>query len=486
MVVNDKVYAGSADGKVYALNTATGNVAWTYTTGGPVKGSPTYSNGVIYIASTDSYLYALNAVNGGFLWKSFSLAMSQSIGTTARVEFYNDGTPTVAAGKVFIGGGIQYANPITGVNYTAMNMSTPAAANGGGIRFFAFDAATGASIWNISRAGNTQPFYAPAYVNGQLYAPEFFEITAMSATNPGAGKYLPPDFIYTQRINGNRTVGQWLGYQITGSIAYADDLTGGKIYAGSDIGSIYCLNATDMSTLSVFTAGGNAASSPAIWDGKLYCGTTEGRVYCFDDSPKVDFSLHAAADKGGSMWNNETINIGGRLTSNPNMAVWDYNSHSYTPEASQYHPGLPNATVQISLTKPDGTSLNLTAISNKTGYFQVSYTPTELGDWGWVAYYEGMRADGLQYNSANSQWTPITVLAAPVEPTAAPTATASPTPIPATPTPTAAPTPTPTSTPAPFGSSSTDMLIIVAIVVIIVVVAVAAYMASKRKKKPKA
>jgi hypothetical protein len=179
--------------------------------------------------------------------------------------------------------------------------------------------------------------------------------------------------------------------------------------AGSDIGSMYVLNATDGSSLSVFTAGGNVPCSPTIWEGKMYCGCTDGRLYCFNDSPSVDFSLYATSDKGTTMWNNETITMAGRLTANPTMAVWNYDSKTYVPEASDYHPGLPNATVLVSLTKPDMTSVNLTATTDNHGYFTISYSPTDVGDWGWVAYYDGMRRVGITYNGAYGEWNPFTV-----------------------------------------------------------------------------
>jgi len=58
-------------------------------------------------------------------------------------------------------------------------------------------------------------------------------------------------------------------------------------------------------------------------DGKLYIGGVDRNVYCFDDSPIVDFGLWAAASKGTEMWNNETLTVGGQLTSNPNEMTWE-------------------------------------------------------------------------------------------------------------------------------------------------------------------
>lgn len=472
VVVGGRVYCGSLDGKVYCLSTADGRVQWTYMTGGPVMGSPLYYGATIYIASNDGYLYAINDI-GTLKWRS-GFQLNMSVGVPRTSEFYNIGTPTVGAGRIYIGGGCQYgtAGGLSTAQWLAMNMSAPVGANGGGIRFFAFDATTGASIWNISRAGNTQPGYVPVYQSGQIYAPEFFEVTAMSATTPMNGSYLPPDFTYTNRRNYNRTSGAWLGYQIQSSVAYADDLSGApnratdKIYVGSDIGSIYCLDAATMTTLSVFTAGANVVSSPAIWNGRMYCGCDDGKLYCFDDSPIVPTTISAAPDKGKVMWNNETMRIRGTLISNPDMQVWVPNPDNstigfYSAEPSEFNPPLPKQTVKITFSKPDGQDVTLTTTTDKNGNFEFSYSPTEAGDWGWVVYYDANVKESITYDASYGEWNPFTVTASPSS---------------------VSPTPTPTPTPTPAGTPVEYIYAAVAIIAIILI-AIGAYVYTRRSKK---
>ena len=43
------VYVGSYDGKVYALNAATGALEWSYATGSEEDSSPVVVNGVVYV-----------------------------------------------------------------------------------------------------------------------------------------------------------------------------------------------------------------------------------------------------------------------------------------------------------------------------------------------------------------------------------------------------------------------------------------------------
>jgi hypothetical protein len=160
------------------------------------------------------------------------------------------------------------------------------------------------------------------------------------------------------------------------------------------------------------------------------------------------------------MWNNETITIAGRLTSNPDMAVWDYDSKSYKPQASEYHPGLPNATIIVSFTKPDTSSVNVTATTDNKGYFSVSYSPTDVGDWGWVAYYPGQRKIGITYSEAYTEWNKFTTT-----PTTSPATSSSPSP-----------------SPPPAGMPVEYIYAAVAIVAILLI-AVGAYAYTKRSKK---
>ncbi len=64
------VYVGSSDWyKVNAIDIATGELKWDFTTQGDPWSSPAVSNGVVYIGATGGYLYALDGASGTELWK---------------------------------------------------------------------------------------------------------------------------------------------------------------------------------------------------------------------------------------------------------------------------------------------------------------------------------------------------------------------------------------------------------------------------------
>jgi eukaryotic-like serine/threonine-protein kinase len=58
------VFVGSDDGLVYALHTNDGSKAWTSTTGGPIKAAVSVFKGNVYASSLDGKVYALDEATG--------------------------------------------------------------------------------------------------------------------------------------------------------------------------------------------------------------------------------------------------------------------------------------------------------------------------------------------------------------------------------------------------------------------------------------
>ncbi len=68
-VFNGRVYFGSSDGHVYAVDAKTGVLSWSFVTKDVVHASPAIANNTIYIGSWDSNLYALDAETGAEKWR---------------------------------------------------------------------------------------------------------------------------------------------------------------------------------------------------------------------------------------------------------------------------------------------------------------------------------------------------------------------------------------------------------------------------------
>jgi outer membrane protein assembly factor BamB len=70
VVANKTAFFGSTvDDKVYALNCETGEIKWTFFTGGPIRLAPTIDSGRLYVGSDDGCVYCLSIRDGSLLWQ---------------------------------------------------------------------------------------------------------------------------------------------------------------------------------------------------------------------------------------------------------------------------------------------------------------------------------------------------------------------------------------------------------------------------------
>ncbi|WP_291910251.1 PQQ-binding-like beta-propeller repeat protein [Chitinophaga sp. CB10] len=64
-----RVYFGSSDGYLYALDKLSGKLVWKYRTNGPIHGGVATAAGLVIAGSWDTYIYALDAATGQLRWK---------------------------------------------------------------------------------------------------------------------------------------------------------------------------------------------------------------------------------------------------------------------------------------------------------------------------------------------------------------------------------------------------------------------------------
>ena len=69
VIAGDKVYIGSGDSNLYALDLASGKPIWKFTTTGQIRATPLVEGDTIYQPSNDGIVYAINTDNGSLLWK---------------------------------------------------------------------------------------------------------------------------------------------------------------------------------------------------------------------------------------------------------------------------------------------------------------------------------------------------------------------------------------------------------------------------------
>jgi eukaryotic-like serine/threonine-protein kinase len=72
LVNEDTLYIGSFDKKMYAINIADGTKKWEFTTDGGIINTPLLKNNVLYFGSFDRYFYAVDITSHDLVWKSES------------------------------------------------------------------------------------------------------------------------------------------------------------------------------------------------------------------------------------------------------------------------------------------------------------------------------------------------------------------------------------------------------------------------------
>lgn len=269
-VAAGRVYFGSGDGNVYALDAQTGVLHWKFATGDVVRASPAVAGATVYVGSWDSYLYALDAETGAVRWR---FKTGEDPVNYNQVGFQS--SPAVADGVVYVGcrdAHVYALDARTGRKlwdyYTskAWVMGTPAvgggsvyAGTGDTRRFLALDAKTGRPRFSLDT--KTALFSSPAlagemaYVgalNGRLYAidvkagrlvwefrTERSKSDPLKLYNPD-GTRNPSGFTPTFFDFQDMYV-TWYRYFSVGAIVSSPVVAGGEIYFGGTDGFLYAL-----------------------------------------------------------------------------------------------------------------------------------------------------------------------------------------------------------------------------------------------------
>ena len=182
-VAGDRVYVGSADGTLYALDASSGREVWRFQTEGrtlesgkfgfdrrTIQASPAVADGRVFVGSRDGFLYALDAATGKLAWR-----------VDHQMSWVNT-SPAVADGVVYAGSSderfLQAVDARTGRERWRLATerpvwSSPAVAGDmvyvgdGSGTVYAVDRATGRERWR-HKAGR-RIFSSPVIANGVLY-----------------------------------------------------------------------------------------------------------------------------------------------------------------------------------------------------------------------------------------------------------------------------------------------------------------------------
>ncbi|MFI5066291.1 MAG: PQQ-binding-like beta-propeller repeat protein, partial [Streptosporangiales bacterium] len=209
------VFAGSTDGRVYALRAGDGTRLWAFPTGGPVQSSIAAARGRVYAGSGDQKVYALRAGDGTRLW---------AFPTGGSV----DSAIAVAGGAVYAGSEDEM--------------------------MYALRASDGTRLWSVPVPG----VVGIAVAGGSVYA-------------CGADGE-----VHALRASDGTTL--WASPAGTGGVA-GIAAAGAVVYAGSGDGRVYALRAGNGTRLWDFRANGSVQSGIAAGGGMVYAGSNGDMMY---------------------------------------------------------------------------------------------------------------------------------------------------------------------------------------------------------------
>lgn len=267
VVDKDQTYVTTESCTIYSIATKTGKIVWSKWLGDPVLSSPAIVGDRIYVGSGQSpdghlHLLCLAKNSGGEVWRSI-------------IPSEITATPTVADGKVLV------------------------ALNDGSLRAYKLD---GHPLWNAAIGAASPPVVAKAGVFVNTRGGR-----ELACLDPDTGKTR-----WTRPLGGapaERTVTTPSGGANLYSMSATPVPAGSRLYVGAEDGSLSCLRADDGGEIwrrPLIDNGTNeplsaqkammaaAVSTPVVTHGKVYVGTGIGRVFCLD------------ADQGQVVWQLDT------------------------------------------------------------------------------------------------------------------------------------------------------------------------------------
>ena len=310
VISGGRVFVGSSDKNIYALDLQSGNKLWSYATGDSVEAAPCVLDGRVFVGSGDNWLYALDAGTGELKWKYETEGQilgaanwtRSSDGQGARILVgsydnklhcvdassgkrvwayetgnYVNGSPAVDDGTCAFGGCdaiIHVVSLADGSKVSEIDSGSYIAASAAFLDgeiyvgnyenvFLKVDVKAGKIVWKYSRSD--APFFSSPAVGNELVV--------------FGGR---DNLVHCLRRDDGRQV--WT-FKTLNEVNSSPAICGDKVIIGSDDGRLYLLRLADAKLLWSYEMGQPVTSSPAVANGLVVVGCDDGYVYAFGPKP---------------------------------------------------------------------------------------------------------------------------------------------------------------------------------------------------------
>jgi outer membrane protein assembly factor BamB len=280
---NGKLYATNGVGEAKALDAQTGEVLWSVTPAGPLRGSPTIAFGQVFVMSQDNQIIALNARDGSLVW--------DESGSTTQSGVFGVAAPAAGQGTIIAGyssgelnayryenGRTLWSDALARTNIsTAVSSLTDIDADpiidsgrvyalGQGGRMAAYELLTGQRIWELNLAGISTPAIAGEWI---FTLTDDARLLAIARSN-GRVRWISQ----LQRWKKEKKKEQPIFW--TGPV-----LAGGHLWVASSRGEIWKVNATTGAGQFHTSVKNPVSLPPVVADGHLYVLDDAGTIHAF-------------------------------------------------------------------------------------------------------------------------------------------------------------------------------------------------------------
>lgn len=240
-VTADRVFIGSDDGALYAIDRRTGQVVWRFAAGGAVASSPAVAEGLVIAATLPGRIFAVDAKTGALRWSIRTGASLPPNTSPAGGWDLFASSPAVVGELVVIG------------------------APDGGVR--ALELRTGRLRWKVQTGGRVRA--TPAVQEGAVVIGSWDGRVYALDLRSGATRWV------------HHTIGDTLDSKAAGfdrrALQSSPAIADGLVFVGSRDGGLYALDlATGERRWRVSHRGSWVVGSPAVEDGRVYVGSSDG------------------------------------------------------------------------------------------------------------------------------------------------------------------------------------------------------------------
>ena len=271
LLLNDNILFGNLSGDFYSLRAENGKINWKTEVDGDIRGSANYavtgqSNfPTIYVGSYDSKMYAFNSITGERLWDY-------------KTGNYINGAPAVNEEYLAFGGcdaKLHIVNKTDGEKIGEVITGSYIAASVAIVDNYAYlgkydnnlikiDLKQKKIIWRFEDDENGGPFFSSPAVGKDI---------VIAGSRDG----------YLYCLDNESGKKKW-NFKTLDEIDSSPVIIGDKVLTASIDGRLYLLNLSDGKKVWSYEIGASITSSPAVVNGLITIGAEDGRLYTFEDA----------------------------------------------------------------------------------------------------------------------------------------------------------------------------------------------------------